>query len=210
MKVHNAVIVKEELINIAALTKLVNNYCSTYIIEEESLPIESLLIEINIIKPEVISVDLKPLIMAEVILAVSKIVKTIEKEDFIDLNISSEIDHLNFNSKLSGFVAISSMDEISFLKMEDIMFCKADGRYTRFYLANGTSCISSRNLGDYEDRVLDDSCFFRIHHSYIINMRFVARINKRSGITCEMINGLSIPISKRRQDEFSKFIGIKM
>jgi two-component system LytT family response regulator len=210
MKVHNAIIVKEELINIAALTKLVNNYCSTYIIEEESLPIESLLIEINIIKPEIISVDLKPLIMAEVILAVSKIVKKIEKDDFIDLNISSEVDHLNLKSKLRGYVAIASIDEISFLKMEDIMFCKADGRYTRFYLANGTSCMSSRNIGDYEDRILDESCFFRIHNSYIINMRFVARINKREGISCEMINGLSIPISKRRQDDFSKFMGLKM
>lgn len=210
MKVHNAVIVKEELINIAALTKLVNNYCSTYVIEEESLPIESLLIEINIIKPEVISVDLKPLIMAEVILAVSKIVKNIEKDDFIDLNISSEVDHLNLNSKLSGYVAIASIDEINFLKMEDIMFCKADGKYTRFYLANGTTCMSSRNLGDYEDRILDESCFFRIHNSYIINMRFVARINKREGISCEMKNGLTIPISKRRQEEFSKFIGLKM
>jgi two-component system LytT family response regulator len=210
MKVHNAVIVKEELINIAALTKLVNNYCSTYVIEEENLPIESLLIEINIIKPEIISVDLKPLIMAEVILAVSKIVKNIVKDDFIDLNISSEVDHLNLKSKLSGYVAIASIDEISFLKMEDIMFCKADGKYTRFYLANGTSCMSSRNLGDYEDRVLDESCFFRIHNSYIINMRFVARINKREGISCEMINGLSIPISKRRQEDFSKFMGLKM
>ena len=210
MKVHNAVIVKEELINIAALTKLVNNYCSTYIIEEKSLPIESLLIEINISKPEMISVELKPLIMAEVILAVSKIVKKIEKDDFIDLNISSEVDHLNLKSKLSGYVAIASIDEISFLKMEDIMFCKADGRYTRFYLANGTSCMSSRNIGDYEDRILDESCFFRIHNSYIINMRFVARINKREGISCEMLNGLSIPISKRRQDDFSKFMGLKM
>ena len=210
MKVHNAIIVKEELINIAALTKLVNNYCSTYIIEEESLPIESLLIEINIIKPEIISVDLKPLIMAEVILAVSKIVKKIEKDDFIDLNISSEVDHLNLKSKLRDYVAIASIDEISFLKMEDIMFCKADGKYTRFYLANGTSCISSRNIGDYEDRILDESCFFRIHNSYIINMRFVARINKREGISCEMLNGLSIPISKRRQDDFSKFMGLKM
>ena len=209
MILHNAVIVKEELINIAALTKLVNNYCTSNIVESIALPIESVFIEINIIKPETISVDLKPLIMEEVILAVSKIVKKIEMKSFMDIQNSEEIADFNSSKIHREYVAISSIDEINFLKMDDIMYCQADGKYTKFFLANGNTFLSSKNLGDYENRVLDESHFFRVHNSYIVNMRFVARIDKRDGMSCELLNGINIPISNRRLEKFNRFIRIK-
>lgn len=209
MILHNAVIVKEELINIAVLNQLVINYCINNVKESQLLPIDSLITEINITKTILISVDLKPLIMQEVILAVSKIVKKIEMQTFLEMLQSEEVAIFNSNKVQREYVAISSVDEISFLKMDDIMYCKADGKYTRFFLANGSSLLSCKNLGDYESRVLDDSHFFRVHNSYIVNMRFVHKIDKRDGMSCELLNGFNIPISGRKLEKFNRYIRVK-
>ncbi|WP_309846043.1 LytTR family DNA-binding domain-containing protein [Flavobacterium sp. 2755] len=88
------------------------------------------------------------------------------------------------------------------------MFCKADGKYTVFILPNGTSIMSSRNLGEYS-AILDDNYFFRIHHSYIINLRHIVKISKKDGYFCELSNGSVLPVAKRRQDDFNKFIKLK-
>jgi two-component system LytT family response regulator len=209
MLIQSAVIVKEELINTAVLTEMINNYCISTSRAGAVVPIESLVIEINIIKPETISVDLKPLIMEEVILAVSKIVKKIEMKSFLDIQKSAEVADYNSSKVKREYVAISSPEEINFIKMDDILYCQADGRYTRFFLKNGNVFLSSRNLGDYELRVLDESHFFRIHNSYVVNMRFVAKIDKRDGISCQLHNGLRLPISSRKLEKFNRFIRLK-
>jgi hypothetical protein len=51
---------------------------------------------------------------------------------------------------IRDYVAIATVDEIYFIKMNDIIFCKSEGRYTNFYLQNGKVSISSKNIGDYE------------------------------------------------------------
>ncbi len=47
MIIHKAIVVKEELINISELTKLISNYCLTRESVIEAIPIESLILEIN-------------------------------------------------------------------------------------------------------------------------------------------------------------------
>jgi two-component system LytT family response regulator len=208
MIVHKAIVVKEELINVSVLTKLISNYCLSKEAIIEALPIESLILEINIVNPDVIFVDVKPLIIEQVISAISKVVQTMEIEQFIDKSSPLVVQNLQISNK--EYVAISSIDEIFFIKMVDIMFCKSDGRYTKFYLENGDVCMSSKNIGEYENKVLDNGNFFRVHNSFIINMKFVKRIIKADGNSCELENGLVIPISKRRIDDFSRFIKLKV
>ncbi len=208
MIVHKAVVVKEELINVSVLTKLISNYCLSKEDTIEAIPIESLILELNIVNPDVIFVDVKPLIMEQVILAVSKVVESMELQHQIDKP-SSPLVIQNLNITCREYVAISTIDEIFFVKMNDIMYCKSDGRYTKFYLENGDTCLSSKNIGDYEERILDNGSFFRIHNTYIINMKYLRRIIKVDGHSCEMENGFVIPVSKRRQEDFNKFIKIK-
>lgn len=208
MIVHKAIVVKEELINVSVLTKLISNYCLSKESIVEALPIESLILEINIINPDVIYVDVKPLILEQIISAISQVVQTMEVKQFIEKP-SAPLVVQNLNISNKEYVAISTIEEIFFIKMVDIMYCKSDGRYTKFYLENGDVCMSSKNIGEYEDRVLDNGNFFRVHNSFIINMRFLRRIIKLDGNSCEMQNGLVIPISKRRIEAFNKYIKLK-
>ena len=104
------------------------------------------------------------------------------------------------------YVAIASVDRIELLKINEIVFCKADGKYTEFYGSKNIKIVSSRNLGEYTSSL--DSNFFRIHHSYIVNIRHLLKIIKKDGLYCELSNGYVLPVAKRRQEEFIKFINL--
>lgn len=145
---------------------------------------------------------LKPLVNSEVILGIQKAIKKIELQKFFDNP------HMEYEETRINFIAVPSIEKIDFLKISDIMFFTADGKYTCIYLSNGNKHLTNKNLGDYE-KTLDRSIFFRIHNSYIINMEYVVKINKKDGTYCELTNGLTIPIAKRRQEDFNKFIKVK-
>lgn len=119
----------------------------------------------------------------------------------------NSINILNSFNQPNEFVAISSLDKIELIPMSEIIFCQADGKYTNFFLINGKKIMSSRNLGEYS--TILDNYFFRIHHSYIINIRHISKISKKDGYFCELLNGIVLPVAKRRQEEFNKFIKLK-
>lgn len=73
------------------------------------------------------------------------------------------------------------------LKMNEIIYCRADGYCTNFYLTGGRKIASSKNLKHYED-ILDEKDFIRVHHSYIINMNFVKSFSKQGEIKLEEEN----------------------
>lgn len=104
-------------------------------------------------------------------------------------------------------IAISSTSKIDLLKVNDIFYIEADGRYSKFHMKNKLNIIASRNLGEYE-KLLDSNFFFRIHHRYLVNLRMVNKIDKSGGNYCEVVNGDSIPIAKRRQKELFEYLNL--
>jgi DNA-binding LytR/AlgR family response regulator len=148
---------------------------------------------------------IKPLNFNDIILSVYKAIKRIEMELCFQNQKVREINALNTMYQNNEYIAVSSMDKIELIKMDDIIFCKAEGKYTDFFLVNDKKILSSRNLGEY-GAILDPNYFFRIHHSYVINIKHITQISKKDGYSCEFTNGTSLPIAKRRQEEFTKFI----
>jgi two-component system, LytTR family, response regulator len=147
---------------------------------------------------------LKPIEITKLIIAINKSIRQIEFEsnnkletDYKKLGVNSE-DHRNF-------VAVPSLDKIDIIRLDELIFCMADGKYTNFYLKSGTKVLSSKNLGEYES-LLSNNQFFRIHHSYMVNLSHVVKVDKRDGSYCVLSNGITIPIAKRRQDSFNKYI----
>jgi two-component system LytT family response regulator len=106
------------------------------------------------------------------------------------------------------FIAVPSVSKIDVLKVDKLLYCEAEGRYTTFYLEDGKTITSSKNLGEYEKQLPND-LFFRIHHKYLINLKKVSSINKEGGRYCEMLNNSFLPISKRKQEEFNRFLRLK-
>jgi two-component system LytT family response regulator len=148
---------------------------------------------------------LKPIDFNAIILATYKVIRRTEMERSYQNQKISNINTLNSINQPNEYVAVSSLDKIELIPMSEIIFCQADGKYTNFFLLNGKKIMSSRNLGEY-NTILDHNYFFRIHHSYIINIRQIEKISKKDGYFCELSNGTILPVAKRRQEDFNKFI----
>jgi len=150
---------------------------------------------------------LKPFDFNAIMLAIYKVMKRKAMEESYQNQKSSSLSASPPHYS-SQYVAVASLEKIELIKMQEIAFCKADGKYTVFSLCDGTRIMSSRNLGEYGG-ILDPNFFFRIHHSYIINLQHVAKISKKDGYFCELSNGEILPVAKRRQEDFNKFIKLK-
>lgn len=157
-------------------------------------------------KQNAIDFLIKPISPSNFIISLYKIIKWIDMEVVYQNETIGKIKAVNTPQQNFEFLAIASVDKIDLIRKKDIICCKADGKYTEFYAINAIKLISSRNLGEYSLSL--DNNFFRIHHSYFINIRYVEKIIKKDGLYCEMSNGLVLPVAKRRQEEFIKFINL--
>ena len=159
-------------------------------------------------KQNAIDFILKPIDFNSLILAVYKVIKRTKMEQSYQNKKINAIELLNSSSQPNDYVAISSLDKIELIPTAEIIYCQAEGRYTTFFLLNGNKIMSSKNLGEY-NTTLDPNYFFRIHHSFIINLRHIVKISKKEGYFCEFPNGVLLAVAKRRQDDFNKFIKLK-
>ena len=92
-------------------------------------------------------------------------------------------------------IAIRGFRDITVIEQKDILYCKADGRYTKIFIGKDRSILATRLLKDVESS-LSRRNFCRIHHSYLINLNYVTGIiNQKKLILSENIE---VPIAKRR------------
>lgn len=107
-----------------------------------------------------------------------------------------------------NFIALPNLNSIEFVETKNILYLEADGNYTIFHLVHSITKVVSKNIGEYE-KILPTNFFFRIHHKYITNFKKVTLISKSDGYYCELTNGKTLPVAKRRQEELRKFLKLK-
>jgi len=89
-----------------------------------------------------------------------------------------------------------------YVKIDDIVFIKAQGAYSTFHFSDKKTFTSSKNLGYYES-ILPTNMFFRIHNSIIVNFKYLSRIEKSAQPKVHLTKGFSpLPISARKAKLF--------
>ncbi len=152
---------------------------------------------------------LKPVDIEELIVAVNKAHKSILNERYLDERQIHMLSKSICENRLPNeFLTVSSLKKIDFIRSEDVMYLESEGKYTVLYLNNGEQMVSTKSLGYYEE-VVDPSLFFRIHKSYLVNLKYVTSINKEAGFYCEIANHKPLPIAKRRLQKLQEFLFIK-
>lgn len=96
-------------------------------------------------------------------------------------------------------IVLNDKQTTYFIKLSDIIFCEAEGPYTKFYIENGNPILISRNLKEYEE-LLVPMGFIRTHHSYIANPKKIKLYDKTDGGALILDGGFSIPLSQRRKE----------
>ncbi|CAN5437650.1 LytTR family DNA-binding domain-containing protein [soil metagenome] len=145
---------------------------------------------------------LKPIDVDELKAAVGKVLRSHQKNQL--------------NSKLEAFmqnrrnvnpdqfqIALPSTQGMTILRINEILYLKSDRQYTIFYLKSGEKIMTSKNLGEYEELLVEHN-FFRVHHSSLINIGEVKKYIRGEGGTIVMSNGEQIDVSKRRKESFLK------
>lgn len=126
---------------------------------------------------------------------------------FIALSRTSKVSNSTPPEKFNKFITINSIKKIDILKVDDILYFEADGRYTVVHSIDGSTMMASKNIGEFQ-KMLNDEVFCRIHHKYIINLNRLLKINKIDGYSCHMSNNLDIPVSKRKFEDLNKILNI--
>lgn len=92
------------------------------------------------------------------------------------------------------------------VRIQSILFCKADGGTTEIFFEKGKkldSIVAYRTLKDIEEQ-LPSFLFCRCHHSFLANMKFIERYERtgRNGII-HLTNGSEVPISVGKMEDFA-------
>ncbi|PSJ77932.1 DNA-binding response regulator [Sphingobacteriales bacterium UPWRP_1] len=96
-------------------------------------------------------------------------------------------------------LGLPAADEVTFVNIDDIVRCEADSNCTVFYLTNRQKILVTKTL-KYYDNLLEDTGFYRIHDSHLINLRHIKKYLKE-GVAL-MSDGSQVYVSARKKKGF--------
>ena len=100
---------------------------------------------------------------------------------------------------------LNTQNNIYFVRIPEITYCKSENSYTTFYFLNGESIVVSKKIKDYED-LLSRYGFFRSHQSYLVNLNHLQKIDKANGFSIILTNDIHIPTSTRKKKELMQIL----
>ena len=159
---------------------------------------------IRALKSSAIDYLLKPIDIADLQMAVAKVGS--KKETHLTERLQQLLQNLKSVRSENHKLALPISDGLIFIRAKDILYCKASGNYTEIFMIDGKKHLVSRQLKEYED-MLDTRDFFRIHHSFLINLNFVKSYVRGEGGHVVMSDNTSIDVSRRKKEAFMDRIG---
>ena len=157
---------------------------------------------IKAIRHNAIDYLLKPVDKDELVSAIARAEKEREGRNFSP--IQNLLEYLD-GQKKTDRIALPTLEGLQILQSEEIYYCESDGGYTRFFLKNGKVSLISKTLKEVGD-VLEPKGFCRIHHGYLINLRYVQKYIRGDGGEVIMANGKNIPVSRNKKQEFLNYL----
>jgi two-component system LytT family response regulator len=155
---------------------------------------------IKAIKYSAIDYLLKPIDIDELVSAVEKAQSQLKNKS-VNQGLNLLLQNLAQPSTKLQKLTLPTLEGMIFINLDEILYCKSDGNYTSFFLANGQTPMATRQIGTYED-MLPEPLFCRIHRQYIINVNKVSKYIKGRGGYVVMTDGKIIDVSVRKKDDF--------
>ncbi len=102
-------------------------------------------------------------------------------------------------------IVLKDIHKTYYVKIDDILYCEADGIYTKFVLSDHQNILVSKNLKEYEG-LLEPLGFVRTHHSFLVNPDKIRLFDKSEGGMLILEEGSTIPVSQRKKDAVLKML----
>jgi len=155
-------------------------------------------------KSSAIDYLLKPIDIGDLQKAVAKVEK--KQETHFAERLQQLLHNLKGTNSDNYKLAIPISDGLVFIKANDILYCRASGNYTEIFMLDGKKHLVSRQLKEYED-ILNTRDFFRIHHSFLINLNCIKSYVRGEGGYVIMSDNSTIDVSRRKKEAFMERIG---
>lgn len=119
-------------------------------------------------------------------------------------NTTDQLSHLHqfMNGKMQDTIALSTMDGLQFIKIEEIMYLEGNNGYTNIIMHDKVKLLASKNLSTFEDVLGENPIFFRAHKSNIINLKYIKQYIRGEGGEIIMQDNSSIALSRNKKQEF--------
>jgi len=105
-------------------------------------------------------------------------------------------------------IALPNKDGYEFTEVNQIIYCQAEGSYTKVFLLGKKHILVSKSLGDIEE-LLPSALFLRIHHSTVVNINFVTHFVRSDGGYVKLQTGEQLPVSKSKKESVMNKLGLK-
>lgn len=146
---------------------------------------------------------LKPIDVQELQSAVQKAIHQIHSR-----HPQQQLQHLLQNlvkKQQDHTISLSTAEGLEFVPIASIIHLEANGAYTIFHLKEGRKIMVSRNLKEYES-MLSDHGFFRVHNSWMVNLKEVKRYLRTDGGYLVMNDETMITISPKKKEELLQLL----
>jgi len=94
-------------------------------------------------------------------------------------------------------IMIEQKKNIHFIKVENIIYIKAEREYTRLFEKGGNEYLVLKPIGDWQ-KELPDEHFARVHRNSIINFNYIERTEKYGNTANIFLMSIPSPISISR------------
>ena len=105
-------------------------------------------------------------------------------------------------------IALPQREGYEFVDVSSILYCHAEGAYTKVFITDRKTMLISRTLGDVEE-LLPPEMFQRIHHSTLVNVTYISQFLRTDGGNVVLKNGEKISVSKAKMEMLMARLGLK-
>jgi len=99
-------------------------------------------------------------------------------------------------------IALPTLESLEFVEVEDIIRCESDSNYTRVYLVKRDNPLLISKTLKHIEGLVDAQGFFRIHHSHLVNIKFIKKYVRGNTGTLVLKDGTSLPVSRSKKGDF--------
>lgn len=154
---------------------------------------------------EVSAIDylLKPISVSKVQAAIEKAIKTRGQNKIIEqVTVLKE----NLSVQQLQKIGLPLSDGLQFVKIDELLYFEADGSYTHV-ITSREKYLVCKKIKEFDELLQNDSRFYRVHRSYLVNIQKLSKYSKKDGATLLMENNKVIPVAREKKNGFDAFIG---
>ncbi len=113
---------------------------------------------------------------------------------------------INGPTQMINRIALPTMEGLHIIPADTIISCSSSSNYTNLSLKDGRKITVSRTLKEIEE-MLEGHSFFRVHHSYLVNLNEVRKYLRGEGGQLVMSDESFVDVSRSKKEPLLKELG---